>query len=641
MKNSNFPLMLFENNIVRHFARPQTSFKSGGKFPGKIITTRPYKAGGRFDSDSQKTLLSLFDYSGTWAKPFADAGWIIHQWDIKLSEFMDINLIEDAETALELFEDVTGIIAAPPCTDFSSSGAHVWKFKDEDGRTHKSVELVKQVMRLVNLFAPTDPEYDEPFFWAIENPVGRMGELTGLGKPWYFQPCEFAGYVKHKRSEILELDRIREKSLTEKITREEGNFVMEMEAYTKKTGIWGAFGIPEKKPIEPVYVTSSKGERFSPVAWFTGGKSAKTKELRSNTPLGFAMAFYEANKNYRAQFQPGYWEEQGWSDKEAKKIYKDYNRTEPGEQKKLFRKGGAMDNKRTFKLIDKYPISELLPSASAIECVNGKLYIAGDDSPNLLIVDSDLRNEKFVRLFPGEGRIPKSEKEDIEASAIINYGNLRTPDYRLLLTGSASLPKREIVIDVPINAPEKFVKYPAHEFFERVRRVIGHEINIEGMTNTAGFCILLACRGNQMNPQNYLIATNKNFYKNQAKADILRIKFNLPLSEMGLSGLCYIPMQNILLFTVSVEDSPDAIRDGVIGESYLGWVENITDKVGLHEIYPDRLFPLSEIYEEFEGEKIESICAESKLEDGRFVVHLVSDNDNGVSNIFKAIIDFS
>ena len=30
-----------------------------------------------------KTLLSLFDYSGQWSAPFADAGWTVVQVDIK------------------------------------------------------------------------------------------------------------------------------------------------------------------------------------------------------------------------------------------------------------------------------------------------------------------------------------------------------------------------------------------------------------------------------------------------------------------------------------------------------------------------------------------------------------------------------
>ena len=314
------------------------------KLPGAIARIRgrsQKKAGGYIDNGEDKTLLSLFDYSGGWSEPFREAGWNVIQWDIKLSEFMDVNLLEDAETVLEMFENVDGIIAAPPCTDFTSSGAQFWKFKDEDGRTHKSVEMVNQVMRLVNLFAPTDPEYEGVWFWAIENPVGRMDKLVEINrKPWYFDPYEFAGWLNLSKKELSHLAELRAKDGIG-LTRTDAHFVQETNAYTKKTGLWGDFAIPEKKPIEPVFAKQGS-TRTSPMAALTGGKGAKTKELRSNTPVGFARAFYEANKNYQAQFQPGYWVALGWSEKEERKILADHNRAEPGTQKKLFADGGLL-----------------------------------------------------------------------------------------------------------------------------------------------------------------------------------------------------------------------------------------------------------------------------------------------------------
>lgn len=54
---------------------------------------------------------------------------------------------------------------------------------------------------------------------------------------------------------------------------------------------WGRFNFPELRPVEPVKVCSQG-------SWIMklGGKSETTKELRSNTPLGFARAFFESNK---------------------------------------------------------------------------------------------------------------------------------------------------------------------------------------------------------------------------------------------------------------------------------------------------------------------------------------------------------
>ena len=60
------------------------------------------------------------------------------------------------------------------------------------------------------------------------------------------------------------------------------------ESYTKKTGLWGAFNKPEKKSL-PV---STEGNWIMKL----GGKSERTKELRSMTPKGFALAFFNANR---------------------------------------------------------------------------------------------------------------------------------------------------------------------------------------------------------------------------------------------------------------------------------------------------------------------------------------------------------
>jgi hypothetical protein len=198
-----------------------------------------------------KTLLSLFDYSGNWSAPYAEHGWFVVQLDIKL--FVDIMEV-GADWMYEYIFDntpdgtVDGILAAPPCTDFAVSGAQYWPVKDADGRTEKSLELVRQVLRVVDLC--------DPDFWALENPVGRLPKLLPeIGKPWYFQPYWYG------------------------------------DAYTKKTGLWGKFQPPPpSNMVEPIRYCAQG-------SWLQqlGGKSEKTKELRSMTPMGFARAFYQAN----------------------------------------------------------------------------------------------------------------------------------------------------------------------------------------------------------------------------------------------------------------------------------------------------------------------------------------------------------
>jgi hypothetical protein len=244
-----------------------------------------------------KTLLSLFDYSGTWSDPFAANGWNVIQWDIKIADFMDINEVDNVDTALDLFDNVDGIIAAPPCTEFTVSCNRLWDMKDADGRTAAALRLVHQTMKLVNLFTPTDPDFDGTFFWGLENPVGRLPKLVPeIGDPWYFNACDYAGWLPGSRKRAKELARIRAKDGKD-LTREEFDFVVQANAYTKKTGLWGDFNRDlVKKPIKPVKCApqGSFTQRFN------GG--AKGKEERSITPEGFALAFFHANKDYRGKW---------------------------------------------------------------------------------------------------------------------------------------------------------------------------------------------------------------------------------------------------------------------------------------------------------------------------------------------------
>jgi hypothetical protein len=198
-------------------------------------------------------ILSLFDFTGNWAKPYQDAGHDVILWDVKhvpdfYQFFADI-MHADAEYMYEYifdnYETIDGILAAVPCTDFASSGARWWKQKDKDGSTAKSVELVYQTLRIIDICMPT--------FWVIENPIGRIKSLVPeLGEPWYFQPYWYG------------------------------------EPYTKKTGLFGNF----QKPAPSNIVEPTEGSMM----WKKyGGKSERTKEARSITPAGFAQAFYNAN----------------------------------------------------------------------------------------------------------------------------------------------------------------------------------------------------------------------------------------------------------------------------------------------------------------------------------------------------------
>lgn len=191
-----------------------------------------------------KRILSLCDYSGTWSQPYRDAGYEVMQIDIKHGQ--DIRLMGYPGK-------VHGILAAPPCTHFSSSGARWWKEKGESALL-EGLQLVDACLRFVAVCNPT--------FWVLENPVGRLRHY--IGKPdLYFDPWEYG------------------------------------DPYTKKTCLWGDFNIPVKTPCSAPEGIADEGHN-NPAKRFPSKMHLlpPTKDraaLRSITPEGFARAFFKAN----------------------------------------------------------------------------------------------------------------------------------------------------------------------------------------------------------------------------------------------------------------------------------------------------------------------------------------------------------
>ena len=193
-----------------------------------------------------KIILSLCDYTGNWSKPYKDAGYDVRTFDLQHNPDHDIRLIK------KINEPIYGILCAPPCTAFALSGAQYWPKKDKDGSTLEGLSIVDACLRIVLVHKPR--------FWVLENPVGRLKDYIG-DYCYTFHPYEFAGYTNS-----------------------------DDDRYTKKTLLWGNFNPPIKKPLEPLK-TSAQGSKIQIV----GGKSKNRQNFRSATPLGFALAFYQAN----------------------------------------------------------------------------------------------------------------------------------------------------------------------------------------------------------------------------------------------------------------------------------------------------------------------------------------------------------
>lgn len=213
----------------------------------------------------KKLIISIFDKTGNWARPWINAGYPVMLWDLKYEgDFLDFNEFARWITGYEQF--VYGMLFAPPCTEYAVSGARWWEKKDKDfpERLATANELVEFCLMLAQ-FPELFPNLN---FWALENPIGRIEscvpELKGL-KLLTFDPCDYG------------------------------------DPYTKKTCLWGNFNpnLP-KSPVTPEFVEYTRKDgtvtKFAPQFGKTGGTSEKTKAIRSETPMGFANAFFQANK---------------------------------------------------------------------------------------------------------------------------------------------------------------------------------------------------------------------------------------------------------------------------------------------------------------------------------------------------------
>lgn len=190
--------------------------------------------------NSNKIILDLCGGTGSWSAPYRDAG-----YDVRLMTLPDNDV-----RLLEPVENVYGILAAPPCTEFSFAK----HFHGHGNYTHDflaGLEVVSACLRLITVCRPK--------FWALENPKGYLQRW--MGQPCYsFEPWQFG------------------------------------DNYQKQTDLWGDFEKPQKnvaaKPDDLVKFSMLKSKDIHPE--FYGKLDRQTR--RAITPKGFAQAFFDANR---------------------------------------------------------------------------------------------------------------------------------------------------------------------------------------------------------------------------------------------------------------------------------------------------------------------------------------------------------
>ena len=215
-------------------------------------------------------IISLFDLTGEMVKPWHEAGYkclivdtqhptgINERGDGIWTQGMDIN---EWCPKKEWVNTVKMVFAFPPCTHLAVSGAKWFKGKGL-GALCDSIKLFERSAFWGDWFGSS---------YLIENPISTIS--TYWRKPdVIFNPYEYGGY------------------LPENDVNPVSELIEPRDAYPKKTCLWfgNGFVMPEKKivKVKPGYSNQHKK---------LGGKSLRTKNIRSATPRGFARAVFLEN----------------------------------------------------------------------------------------------------------------------------------------------------------------------------------------------------------------------------------------------------------------------------------------------------------------------------------------------------------
>lgn len=178
--------------------------------------------------NSGKIILDLCGGTGAWSLPYSKAGYDVR--NITLPDY-DVRTYEPPD-------NIHGILAAPPCNEFSIAKGS--QKRDFD----KGMQIVKACLNIIWKC--------HPVFWCLENPRGFLRQF--LGKPAFSIHYWWYG-------DILD----------------------------KPTDLWGYFELPKRIYKEPP-------ELLRKVRNLPGGTEDERNLQRAITPFCFAKAFFKANQ---------------------------------------------------------------------------------------------------------------------------------------------------------------------------------------------------------------------------------------------------------------------------------------------------------------------------------------------------------
>lgn len=210
---------------------------------------------------SAKTIVSLCDLTGNMVQPWVDAGYQaflvdpqhgITRQEGPVTKFA--GTVEDAMGEIGKLiqaDEIAAVFGFPPCTNLAVSGARWFKTKYEADKLFQAkAVMVAEQCRTIGRLAGVP--------WFVENPVSVLA--SAFGKPQHtFHPADYTAWEP-------------------------------ADNYTKKTCLWVGGGFVMPQPARD----GSLGAPDNRIHFASPGP--ERANFRSATPMGFARAVFDANK---------------------------------------------------------------------------------------------------------------------------------------------------------------------------------------------------------------------------------------------------------------------------------------------------------------------------------------------------------
>lgn len=250
-----------------------------------------------------------------------------------------------------------------------------------------------------------------------------------------------------------------------------------------------------------------------------------------------------------------------------------------------------------------------MPGAG-LEWYNDQLYLAGDDSADLLVLDKRWKPRNILPLFHEQ-----KEHTRFTAATLVN----QEQSTHLLLAGAgsrAAFDNGGMLMNLQTKAVNEL---DLHPFYTRVKLAGLSQLHIQAAT-TVKEHIIFSNHGNR-----FIITTDACWKDpHQAGITILQVEFPLKKAEhIHITGLHYYAEHDSILFTATNHE-----------ESWLGLIENASRKIGRKKMKVNTLVNLHEQDKELKGYLMQALCIQAEKKTG-LRLHLTARDGEGRGYLLK------